>query len=219
MPNLKIWDETTQQWLYVSKGAAGDTGVVGPILSMTEKTSVVDNDLFIIEDSADSYAKKKLKKSSIGIDGSKITGYLENVTGIGISVKGSTTLDLPNNEETTVTFATSSWESKSSEMTTHWTVGDPSKIYCRKTGIYIINTWYILSQSGTTGQTYVRFRKNTNTIMTELDYDNVGYNITGMDTFVTYLTANDYIELTVSNYTGVTNTISNNRILSLAKIA
>jgi hypothetical protein len=36
------------------------------INSFTEKTALVDNDLFLIEDSADSYNKKKVKKSTLG---------------------------------------------------------------------------------------------------------------------------------------------------------
>lgn len=38
----------------------------GEIHALTEKTSVADNDEFIIEDSAASYAKKRVKKSNIG---------------------------------------------------------------------------------------------------------------------------------------------------------
>lgn len=38
----------------------------GEVNALTEKTSVVDNDIFLIEDSAASYAKKKVKKSNIG---------------------------------------------------------------------------------------------------------------------------------------------------------
>mgnify|MGYP006921348424 CR=1 FL=1 len=51
----------------ISKSTAGE------INALTEKTTLVDNDLFLIEDSASSNAKKKAKKSSL----LSISGYTE----------------------------------------------------------------------------------------------------------------------------------------------
>ena len=50
----------------------------GEISLITEKTALVDNDLFLIEDSAASYAKKRVKKSNIGAD---VTGPSSAVSG------------------------------------------------------------------------------------------------------------------------------------------
>jgi hypothetical protein len=44
----------------------------GDINSFTEKSVPVNNDLLLIEDSEDSYTKKKVKKSSLGGSGTKI---------------------------------------------------------------------------------------------------------------------------------------------------
>lgn len=53
--------------------------VASEITAITEKTSLVDDDVFIIEDSADSNAKKRVKKSNVGggnhalLDGASVT--------------------------------------------------------------------------------------------------------------------------------------------------
>lgn len=47
-------------------GAAIHDNVANEISTITEKTTLADNDLFVIEDSAASYAKKKVKKSNLG---------------------------------------------------------------------------------------------------------------------------------------------------------
>ncbi|MEM3036125.1 MAG: hypothetical protein QXS18_04895, partial [Thermoplasmata archaeon] len=60
----------------------------GKIYSLDEKTSLVDNDLFLIEDSESSYAKKKVKKSNIVSSGFVLidTKDLSGVTSFSFSI-------------------------------------------------------------------------------------------------------------------------------------
>jgi hypothetical protein len=48
------------------------------INTLTEKTSIVANDLFVIEDSVDTYAKKKFKRSNMGVTDAELV--VSNVT-------------------------------------------------------------------------------------------------------------------------------------------
>jgi len=52
----------------------------GDINSFDEKTSPVNNDILLIEDSEDSFNKKKIKKSALGGSGSQIVYKLSNET-------------------------------------------------------------------------------------------------------------------------------------------
>jgi len=62
-------------------GATGATGDVGSINSYQEKTSIVDNDILLIEDSANSYAKRKIKKSTLlgNFTESKLSQIINNI--------------------------------------------------------------------------------------------------------------------------------------------
>ena len=58
-------------------GATGENGAIGnagDINAQDEKTSFADNDIILIEDSADGWAEKKVKKSNLGIDAVSLGG-------------------------------------------------------------------------------------------------------------------------------------------------
>jgi len=56
----------------------------GEITTLTEKTTLVDDDIFIIEDSADSYNKKKFKKSNIApAEGGAVSVYVPTTGDVG----------------------------------------------------------------------------------------------------------------------------------------
>lgn len=57
--------------------------VAGQINSLSEKTTLNDNDLLLIEDSEASYSKKKVKKSSLGLGG--ITQGWEKVSEVEVT--------------------------------------------------------------------------------------------------------------------------------------
>jgi len=63
----------------------------GEISLITEKTSLADNDLFLIEDSAASYAKKRVKKSNLGLVGSSGASVVQTSTASGASPLSLTT--------------------------------------------------------------------------------------------------------------------------------
>lgn len=69
-------------------GVAGPTGPTGSMLNdgamflLTEKTSIVDNDIVLIEDSADGYKNKKLKRSNL--DAAKLGGKIVGTSAYNI---------------------------------------------------------------------------------------------------------------------------------------
>jgi len=76
----------TQDATKISKTIAGE------IAGMTEKVTLVDNDLFIIEDSADSNNKKKVKKSNV-VSAVVISGVFGAWTNAVINVNTQVTTD------------------------------------------------------------------------------------------------------------------------------
>lgn len=97
MPNLKIWDETTQEWKYVSHGVSGDTGIQGAT-GITGATGVVGatSEIVIQEGLAPStpasgwvslYAKDNGQlfiKDDLGTE-KLVTGYSDGWTPIGVN--------------------------------------------------------------------------------------------------------------------------------------
>jgi hypothetical protein len=69
-----------------AKGDKGDTGSFPTINLLTEKTTLVDEDLFIMADSENSYANVKVKRSTVGSGGS---GEVNTASNLGTSSNGS----------------------------------------------------------------------------------------------------------------------------------
>ena len=73
------YEPATKKYVDDSGGAdpnAIHDNVASEISAITEKVTLVDNDLFVIEDSADSNNKKRVKKSNVGGGGASSKTYL-----------------------------------------------------------------------------------------------------------------------------------------------
>ena len=74
-PDWNQADNGADDYIKNKPSSITDSGAIhkataNEISGITEKTSFADNDIILIEDSADSYNKKKVKKSNLGITGS-----------------------------------------------------------------------------------------------------------------------------------------------------
>jgi hypothetical protein len=69
-----------------AKGDKGDTGSFPTINLLTEKTTLVDDDLFIVANSENGYANVKVKRSTVGSGGS---GEVNTASNLGTSGDGS----------------------------------------------------------------------------------------------------------------------------------
>lgn len=89
--SLQMYKLATTSWLDITptiQGPIGPTGTNGtfPVIhDLTEKTTLVDDDLFIIEDSEDSFATKKVKRSTVGSGGS---GEVNTASNLGTGDDG-----------------------------------------------------------------------------------------------------------------------------------
>jgi hypothetical protein len=123
-------------------GAGGDPdaihdNVAAEISAITEKTTIVDNDVILIEDSAASYAKKKLKRSNISLDGRQISGNAILTNGFGCRIERTSNQVISNATWQSASYHTIDWE-VNPYYASQWSSGTPGRLTCQVAGVYII---------------------------------------------------------------------------------
>ena len=196
--------------------------VAGEINALTTKTTINDNDVFIIEDSEDSFNKKKVLASDVGTGGS---GTAQEF----IRVRPSTAQTLNTTATTEITFATVDQNTNTARFTV--TSGNVNVLQSSR---YLINVKTSLESTDSGGSQRVdsitRVRVN-GTALTPRSYGHYVRNsqttprsIYSSDTltFVTDLSANDIVDvvLEVGNITPVNNinTVPNGTYLEIIEL-
>jgi hypothetical protein len=133
--------------------------VAAEVSTITEKTSIVDDDLILIEDSAASYAKKKLKRSNISLDGNQISGNAINTNGFGCRIERTSNQVITNNSWQSASYHAIDWEVKPSWISSQWSSGTPGRLTCQVAGVYVIVAQYRFAANAT-GQRGVAIQVN-----------------------------------------------------------
>ena len=90
LDNNTLWmltDDSPVTWIGLGSATAIHTDIANEISGLTEKTTLADDDLFVIEDSAASYVKKKVKKSNVGGGGSGTAIYPQDTSVFALQFK------------------------------------------------------------------------------------------------------------------------------------
>jgi len=171
--------------------------VSGEINAITEKTTPADDDVLLIEDSAASYAKKKVKISNLpggSPSFSGATAYLN--TSYGLSSGGATAV----------------WDTELFDTDGYWSAGSPSRLTVPFTGYYRVSFRAYLEDSHDSGSGYmvasvVPTSSNTNVGIsdTRVSQDTDAYGATLHESGILQLDANDYITLSISHYNATDN--------------
>jgi len=178
-------------------GSAIHDNESGEIQAITEKASPVSNDLLLIEDSANDYAKKAVKISNL-------PAYTQ-----GARVYNSANISTTNAAFTVLTFNSERYDTDD----IHSTTTDTSRLTCKTAGKYLIvaNVEFAAHTTGVRG-VQIRLNGSTTAIADSLyQATSGGYTtIINMST-ICDLAVNDYVECHVyQNSGGALNVISRN---------
>lgn len=175
--------------------------------SFTQKTSVADDDVFIIEDSAASGVKKYVR-------GSALPG---NNVSLAITQARRTTALTTTTAWQTVTYDTTDVQSDSNKVE-HSTVTNPSRITVKEAGYYELKYQFEVSPTST-GTISGRILKNGTTVVAGSAQESITYSGESDILSITVeaqLAVNDYVE--VQNQLSTSGTLRANATFSVLKL-
>lgn len=168
-------------WLPHSGSAtyALDNLTPGQLHAITEKATPVAADVLLIEDSAASWAKKRVPWSALPGAGSG--GWAEGAAAYG------TTLTVSDETDTPIPLDNEVWDTNG----LHSSVTNNTRITAQTTGKYVVQAHLDWASGGASGSRHCKLRKNGATML--------GFNLDGCSLqgvcIVTDLAATDYVEL------------------------
>ena len=199
--------------------------VAGEINAITTKTTVNDNDVLIIEDSEDSFNKKKVLASSVGTGGGSATPTQQEF----IRVRPSAVQTLNDTSDTEIAFATIDQNTNVARFTV-----SSGNVNVLQASRYLINVKTSIAVTEITGSQRADPRTRVRVNGTKVDLMTYGHYARNSQvapaindssdtlTFVTDLNANDVIDvvLEIGDTTPLTNvnTIPNGTYLEIIEL-
>lgn len=202
VPNGSLTDNGGGQVTLSISGSDSDAihdNVSGEINAVTEKTTPANDDVLLIEDSAASYAKKRVKISNLPAGTPTFSGAIASLsTTYGVTSGGATAV----------------WDTEIFDTDGYWSAGAPTRLTAPFTGYYRVSFRAHLEDSYDSGSGYMTAglaisSSNTNVQVADTrvsqDTDNYGASLHGEG--ILKLDASDYVTLLVTHYNGTNNNL------------